>query len=310
MRTISTVLTVLALCATAKAETPNELYEQLVGKGVEIRPDEWVTLPQPTMPDGLNETRQQKALLSITDRRHPLDLILRDSVSAKFVLKIESGPKKPNSPRLRTINLWFVTYGDLAVVAEEEFLRDASELAGGGDAGGAKNRTDFLDDNALRARGLPIDPNLPGRREGWLRAEFELLGRVDLGVTRHMVATKSKESLVVASQLDPRFIDDPKIPNRWRSITRDDVGRAVLGKPHPYNGAAFYLKVTPLHEPAGALFIEYHHVFDEPHPWFDGRPLLRSKLPSVIQNGVRDFRRKLDKAMQTQEKVQQNKQKA
>jgi hypothetical protein len=43
------------------------------------------------------------------------------------------------------------------------------------------------------------------------------------------------------------------------------------------------------------LLIEVHMVFAEPKGWFEGRNLLRSKLPPVMQDSVRKFRRQLAK---------------
>ena len=46
-------------------------------------------------------------------------------------------------------------------------------------------------------------------------------------------------------------------------------------------------------QPSDAMLIEYHVVFEEPEAWFQGANLLSSKLPLVIQDVVRSFRRKL-----------------
>ena len=64
-----------------------------------------------------------------------------------------------------------------------------------------------------------------------------------------------------------------------------------VGPATPYGGAGFYLKITRLHEPAGAIFIEQHVVFAEPAGWFAGANLLRSKLPTAVQINVRAMRR-------------------
>ena len=53
--------------------------------------------------------------------------------------------------------------------------------------------------------------------------------------------------------------------------------------------------MTPLAEPAGAILVECHGVFEEPQGWFQGAPLLRSKLPMLVQEQVRGFRGKLVK---------------
>ncbi len=76
-------------------------------------------------------------------------------------------------------------------------------------------------------------------------------------------------------------------------MKRDELGKPQVGQPQPYSGAGFYAKVTRLKEPEGALFVEYHQVFQEPKAWFGGANLLRSKLPLLAQDSVRDFRRKV-----------------
>jgi hypothetical protein len=93
-------------------------------------------------------------------------------------------------------------------------------------------------------------------------------------------------------RVDPRFDNDRQFPNRWLPLARDEAGTQKLGQPHPYHAAGGYLKATRLHEPAGAVLVEYHLVFDEPAGWFSGANLLRSKLPIVCQDGVRRFRRR------------------
>ena len=58
------------------------------------------------------------------------------------------------------------------------------------------------------------------------------------------------------------------------------------------------MKMTKLHEPAGAIFCEAHVIYAEPHGWFDGANLLRSKLPAAVQTEVRSLRREMLKASQ------------
>ncbi|HTU21721.1 MAG TPA: hypothetical protein VMG10_27030 [Gemmataceae bacterium] len=48
-----------------------------------------------------------------------------------------------------------------------------------------------------------------------------------------------------------------------------------------------------MHEPKGALFIEYHLIYSEPQGWFSGADPLTTKLPAIIQAEVRTFRREL-----------------
>jgi hypothetical protein len=62
---------------------------------------------------------------------------------------------------------------------------------------------------------------------------------------------------------------------------------------HPYEGAGGYMHVAKLSDPSGACLIETWMVLHEPTEWFRGSNLLRSKLPLMIQESVRKFRRHL-----------------
>ncbi|HEY2147332.1 MAG TPA: hypothetical protein VGH32_05310, partial [Pirellulales bacterium] len=70
-----------------------------------------------------------------------------------------------------------------------------------------------------------------------------------------------------------------------------------LGPPSAYISAGGYLKATMLGQPAGALLVEYHLVYDEPPGWFGkSADLLRSKLYMKAEDDVRLFRRKVKDA--------------
>ena len=106
----------------------------------------------------------------------------------------------------------------------------------------------------------------------------------------------------IAAIIDPRFSKSAAHPNHWQAVDRNERGESKLGPPQPYESAGLYAKVTRMKEPAGALFIEYHHTFCEPEAWFSGTALLRSKLPMVIQDAVRKLRRRLVEAETPAEK--------
>jgi hypothetical protein len=134
-----------------------------------------------------------------------------------------------------------------------------------------------------------------GMEERYSHVVFGILERVQMSATLHTLVSHGKDSLLSASLVDPSFREEAFV-NRWRSLTPDGMGGFELGEPHPYRGAGGYLKITGLHEPAGALFVEYHLVYVEPHGWFNGANPLRSKLHSPVQSQVRSFRRELARA--------------
>jgi hypothetical protein len=71
-----------------------------------------------------------------------------------------------------------------------------------------------------------------------------------------------------------------------------NTGKAV-GKPHRYDGSASTTKISRLASVPGALLIESHFAFVEPMEWFDGTPVLRSKITMVAQDQIRRLRREL-----------------
>jgi hypothetical protein len=140
----------------------------------------------------------------------------------------------------------------------------------------------------------------PGLDERYGYSLFELMDKAYLSIASRSVQTRHGGSILMAGYIDPRFVDDAKFPDQWQPIARNAVGLPVLGKASIYTGAGGYMKVTELKEPAGALFIEGHMVYNEPQGWFNGAPLLRSKLPIMAKDNVVTFRKKLRQAMAQQ----------
>jgi hypothetical protein len=117
-----------------------------------------------------------------------------------------------------------------------------------------------------------------------------------VSATRYALLTRKPASVVLACKVDPRFEKDAEYPNGWRSIERDAAAQLVYGPKQPYSGAGFYVRITKLAKPAGAIFVEYHSAFWEPKGWFDGENLLRAKLPTIANHEVKQFRGKWAKA--------------
>jgi len=297
-----------------RGDEPNPILKRLLTSGISAGGSA-VKLPAPTLPDGLDAAAQRQAMGRIADRNHTLEALTRRSVVAPLVLKISaagdsaagsdeksdgdnSDSAKPQAEKssdgLARVDLWFVAYGQLETLHDESFWKSWSKSAakeGGkvevkGEVEAA--RSGVLSAEALQSRGIH---DADDTRH--LSADVTLFKEVRLSATLETMRSRTDDSLIVAGQLDPRFAGDKEYPNRWWRLDRDDSGHLTAGPPHDYRGAGWYVKATKLHEPEGSLLVEYHLVFEEPYGWFNGGNYLRSKLPVVVQDGVRRFRRRL-----------------
>jgi hypothetical protein len=181
----------------------------------------------------------------------------------------------------RGVDVWFIAYGDINAINDDKFL-DKILKAGRGNGKAVGLKKEDLD-----KRKITIGD---AKHEGYVFIDFDFLEKVQLKATGHGFWSKTTDSALIAGEIDPRFRDDKEFPNQWQSIDKQ-TGALKLGPATPWSGAGFYLKITKLNEPAGALFIEQHVIFAEPMGWFNGEGLLRSKLPFAVQTNVRNIRR-------------------
>jgi len=280
----------LTLTLGVRSFAANDIYEQLLGPGVPLDAAETIPLPQPKLADGLDAVEQRRAIESLLAGRYEWDEFSRKSVVSPLLLKIDDTTREAGQIG-RRVDLYFIAYGTLEVLRDDRKLQEQLNLAAAGETEGEHGGVKVLSSEELAQRGLPSRQGANDPR--WVAVEATLLGRVQLNFTTRNAKTEGDKSLVLASLLDERFQGDDEYPNSWRSIAFDDAGRRMIGPPQPYKGLGSYVKATPLAEPAGAVFVEYHLAYSEPEGWFHGANLLRSKLPIVVQDMVRKLRRKM-----------------
>lgn len=273
-------LIVLTTAIRAWDHPDNVLFQRLLQPGLRAD-DQGIPLPAPFFADGLTLAQQRSILQNLPGRTQEVDELLRPSAVAPFIVKFTDLPVKNSQMPLRAIDLVFVTPGTLDKLAQSDVL---DRLLNSG-------RTDATIQPLTQA-----PQGVAGRaaQEAQAHVAMPLMDKVQLEGTIHTMWTRTKDSLLLAGQLDPRYTSDSKFPNRWRLLKRDAEGK-LLPQPTgtPYEAAAFYFKFTPLAGNPNALLVEWHLVFAEPADWFDGANLLRSKLPIVLQTKIRAFRRDL-----------------
>jgi hypothetical protein len=277
----------LALAADPKAAhvERNPLYKDLLDPGLVVGPDLRARLPAPTMADGLTPAEQTAVIKKLIAADYEVEEFTRKSVVAPQLLKVRNvTPSDPKAPA-RGIDVWFVGYGNFDATEDEKFVDRA--VNAGRETSDGKGRELTREELGKRKIVLTAEDE---KRERIATFSGDFLEKVRIQGIGRAVWSKNAESVVVAGVIDPRFANDADFPNRWRSIIKAD-GEVKIGNPQPYGGAGFYLKITKLAEPAGAMFFEQHVVFAEPEGWFDGAPLLRAKLPIAVQTTVRAMRR-------------------
>jgi hypothetical protein len=122
-----------------------------------------------------------------------------------------------------------------------------------------------------------------------------LLNRVIVRAVIRNQRWVTDDAVTVVWQIDPRFTGEPSHRNTWAPIERDDLGKKHEGEKHPYRGAGGYISIRQLPELDDACLVEARMVLHEPEDWFSGSNVLRSKLPIMMQESARSFRRKLMK---------------
>jgi hypothetical protein len=186
-----------------------------------------------------------------------------------------------------------VAYGNFNKITGEDFVDQQRKKAGQEKSSdGLPKRSIVLKPEELQARGL-TNMKSADSNESYVHTTFPLFDRVFISTSSQVAQTKTRESVLVSGILDPHFDRDKDYPIFWQHLDRDETGKLNLGEKHPYHGFGSYLKITRMIEPAGAIFIECHVAFDEPAGWFNGANLLRSKLPVLVQDSVRKFRREI-----------------
>ena len=284
----------------ATAADDNPLLKELLQRGVAFGPT-LRKLRTPTLPDGLNAASQKAAIEAVIKlkpgSKPSYAAFSKNNRNTPYVLLIDDlnppfgGADKPG----HSIDLWFVVWGDLPKIMAPAFLKQQFKPD-------PKDRIDMIKPAEL-PQGITLE-QIPGGTDYYTHGQFMIFSsdqRVRLEATAHAILTTNHESGVVAAIVDPRFNQNRRFPNEWLPVLRrpsgqilaDAQGNARLGAPQLYTSAGGYVKITKLIQPAGALLVEYHLVYDEPQGWFGGRNLLRSKLNMKTEDDVREFRHKV-----------------
>jgi hypothetical protein len=247
-----------------------------------------VRLPAPRLRDGEAADAQRAGLREVAGSDRALEELLRNSVTAPYIIKVRD--VKAEAATIRVADIWFVVHADIAQVdPEKEAARSDGKAV---EAGNMAVQTRLLKADELRDAGITPAPEASDLSTWYAHIHGRLLGRIEIEVTNRVAASRTGESIVIASRTDPAFDKTGQDANGWRPIGPTG-GEKSEGALKPYQGGISYTKISRLAFQPGALLVEIHSAFVEPHEWFQGAPILRSKFSVIAQDQIRSLRREL-----------------
>jgi hypothetical protein len=290
---IQTLLVAACFTSQTKIEpvhSQNSAFTQVLTKGVEAG-GQIITLPPPRLVDGLTAEEERGALREVAESDRAVDEMLRDSVTAPYIIKVHD--QKASGAAIRMADVWFVVYAPLEQIdpVREVARADQKKV----EVANMSFETRMLKADEIRAAGIkPADP-AAGQVEWHAHVHARLLDRIEFDVTNHGAVSQSPDSIVIASRTDPSFDKAESDANCWKSVAATGGANAPNPAKQPYSGGISYAKISRCALKPGALIVEIHVAFVEPDGWFQGAPILRSKFGVIAQDQIRTLRRELAK---------------
>jgi hypothetical protein len=280
---------VLCLALTAPAQQPKSVLDELTIDGLDIPGVGKHKLPQPTLGFGDSEEKLKAKIKEFVAQRP--DFLGTSRYAPHRLDRVGDIVDRSGKVHGREFHLYFAAHGDIKHLDEHGLVNSLLGMKGGKKARGAKD-LDYLDDEDLKARGI-VPATIKDGEERYSLLDMEMLEKAKIDGVLRSRKQWVNGSLVTTMVLDPRFANDKKYPNRWRSIPERKDDKETLGPPQPYSGFGGYVKATPVPGTKNVIFLEMHFALSEPHAWFGGRNLIAARLPIATKENVANLRKKL-----------------
>jgi hypothetical protein len=259
-----------------------ELLKELTTEGVEFRGGVKVVLPPPTLLGQLSDEQLEQAKIQLSGN-DGWDKFSRDSVVAPVTIKLEYVTDKEGGRIGHNVHSAFVVHAKLESLADKDLMQQIFGKPESSDAAGMKLVE--LSETDLKAVALTFQQATKGLT--YSQVEFTLLEKIRLSGVMRIDRTVTPNSTTICWLLDPRFANHDKLRGAWVKTGSD------AGQPQAYSGWGGYLSVTRVSQSPETLVIESRMLLHELPEWFSASNFVRSKLPLAIQEGARNFRRKL-----------------
>lgn len=271
--------------STSLGDSP-KVMSLITDTGVLIGRDQLVSLPPPILDGDLGTEQRQKRLKELAGGAG-WKRFSRNSAVAPVAIDLKYLKDLDGNRIGHLIHIAFVVHADLDTLQDMDMMKQMfGEVKEIGEAEGIQSHE--LASEKLDVLGIERD-----ELSSYVAVQLPLLERVLVRGVLHLQQMVDSDSINVAWHLDPRFNNDDEINNAWARIEKEIPADSNALLWLSFQGCGGYLSVYRLNEVPGASLIEVRMVLHEPSDWFHGSNRLRSKLPLMLQEIARDFRRKL-----------------
>lgn len=283
-------VTAICLTSTAVRATAQDgkLFTELTEQGLRFTDDDQIKLPFPTLWLNLTDSARDEALHKLAGKQE-WHRFAKDSPMAPITIDIET-INSQNGERLGlNVHNAFIVYAAMERLRDQKAMEQVFGRPSQSD--NAKGVvTEELPPEELRKLGFIEQAE---SKATFAYLELPLLNQI---IVRGVICVEKRERAGVVEffwRLDPSFNAVEKYASRWTKLERNSVGKLLEGESYAYYGCGGYMGVYELDPKSNRLLIESRLLIHEPMEWFAGSNFLRSKLPPMIQENARNFRRKL-----------------
>ena len=276
-------------CAKAQdIKLEGKLFAELTERGLPFSANDLIRLPLPTLLPSLTEAARAEALQKLAGK-HEWSRFSRDSVMAPITIEIETVNSSQGERLGMTVHNAFIAHASMERLRDKEAME---QIFGRPNDAAESNSvvTAELTPEELRKLGFTEQADSAAT---YAYLELPLLNQI---IVRGVVCIEKRERAGAVEffwRLDPAFNSVEKYASRWTKLERNSVGKLLEGESFPYTGCGGFMGVYELDPAIKQLLVESRLLLREPKEWFSGSNFLRSKLPPMMQENARNFRRKM-----------------
>ncbi len=289
---LSLAIQVTVMCITSigvrVTAQDSKLFTELTEQGLRFTNDDQIKLPLPALLPSLSDSARDAALQQLAGKQE-WSRFSKDSLMAPITIDIETINSNHGERLGLNVHNAFIVYAAMERLRDQEAMEQIFGRPNQSD--NVKGVvTEELSPEVLRKLGFTEQAE-SGATYAYL--ELPLLNQI---IVRGVICVEKRERTGAVEffwRLDPSFNAVEKYASRWTKLERNSVGKLFEGESFAYSGCGGFMGVYELAPKTNQLLIESRLLIHEPTSWFAGSNFLRSKLPPMIQENARNFRRKL-----------------